>query len=398
MKRLSTLFLSLALCMAASASHYPGNDSTGFGGPVGMGSLDITFNSPNLTITLNKGTNAMNDVLVIYIDASAGGFTSTSTMMDYSTGLMAAISGYDGSQPNRRSTLNFASGFAPDLAIAMMPNGNGGAVAVALGTANHTVLGMPTLTNNGNANASTYSITMNVSQLVQGGNVLFSFVGTYISNTGYRSNEAFGMPMTGFSQGWNTYTQTTPPLVFNSTVTPITLGAFTGAVKEGAAMLNWSTKTESNANAFEVQRSANGGEWSTIGSVRAANNINGAQYAYTDNTKLSAAVYYRLRMVDNDGSYKYSNVIRLTTKTRGGIKVLGNPAQGKVALNIVNSSAVKYNLELLSMDGRRVSAMSYNHAGGVSSVDLPLKGAQRGVYILKASSETGTETQQVLVK
>ena len=92
-------FASVAALAAtqASAATYAGNGNTGFGGPIGLGSLSLTDDGTTLTGTFTKGTGSFSDVLVLYIDSGAGGFSSTSGFADTGDGLRKAISGYDGS-------------------------------------------------------------------------------------------------------------------------------------------------------------------------------------------------------------------------------------------------------------------------------------------------------------
>src|SRR3989441_7681130 len=103
----------------ALAATYSGNGNSGFGGPIGLGSLTLTDNGTTVSGTVNKGPNGFNDVLVIYIDSQAGGFADTSGFADGADGLRKAISGFDGG--GNRSLLTFTGGFSPDYAIALGP-------------------------------------------------------------------------------------------------------------------------------------------------------------------------------------------------------------------------------------------------------------------------------------
>lgn len=386
MKKLSTLFFSLLLSCSlfAQTSNTTGNGKTGFGGPVGNGSLDITTAGDNITFTFNRGASGgFNDALVIYIDAAAGGYTSTASFMDASSDLMKAISGYDGA--TNRATFNFSSTFTPEKALALFANGSKGAVLVNLGTTMHTIIDTPILSNNGNTNAPSYTVTFPSASLGLSGTSSFKFLATYISGTGYRADEAIGDPMTGFSQGWNAYTSTTTPPIFNGTF-PVTLARFTGSYEEGASVLNWITKTESNVKSFDVQRSINSVEWTTVSSVKATNRINGSSYSYTDNNSFKGAIYYRLKMVDNDGSFKYSNVIKLSSTAVSEVRLMGNPVKNEIRLNITNSESAKYTVEVVSTDGRKVKAVNYSHSAGVSNVVIPADGLMRGTYFVKVSN------------
>ena len=96
--RFLILFPSLVamVCVSALAATYSGNGNSGFGGPIGLGSLTLTDNGTTVSGTVNKGPNGFNDVLVLYIDSVSGGFSDTSGFGDGADGLRRAISGFDG--------------------------------------------------------------------------------------------------------------------------------------------------------------------------------------------------------------------------------------------------------------------------------------------------------------
>jgi hypothetical protein len=192
------------------AATYPGNGGTGFGGPIGLGSLTLTDNGTTVSGTVNKGVNGFNDVLVLYIDSTPGGFSDTSGFGDGADGLRKAIAGFDGGA--NRSLLTFASGFSPDYAIALGPASDnfGGLWQLANGGANSlNFINSVNLNPTGNNNSPNYTFSFNVSDLgiAPNSGTTFRLFGTYISNSGYRSDEAMGGNIVG-SQGWNPFTQT----------------------------------------------------------------------------------------------------------------------------------------------------------------------------------------------
>ncbi len=201
---------AVAFCFSTSAATYSGNGNSGFGGPIGLGSLTLTDNGTTISGTVNKGPNGFNDVLVLYIDSTVGGFSDTSGFADGGDGLRKAISGFDGG--GNRSLLTFAGGFLPDYAIALGPASDnfGGMWQLANGGANS--LNFVTSVNlnpTGNNNSPTYTFSFNVSQigLTPNSGATFSLSGTYTSNGGFRSDEAVAGNDVG-AQGWNPFLQT----------------------------------------------------------------------------------------------------------------------------------------------------------------------------------------------
>jgi hypothetical protein len=151
-------------------------------------------------------------VLVLYIDSVSGGFFDTSTLGDSDDGLRRAISGFDGG--GNRSTLTFASGFDPDYALALGPQSDsfGGLWELAAGGGGSlpfvSSLNLsPTGGGSGSAAPFTFSFNLADIGLTPGAGETFGLFGTYISNTGYRSDEAVAGNLTG-TQGWTPFTQT----------------------------------------------------------------------------------------------------------------------------------------------------------------------------------------------
>jgi hypothetical protein len=212
MKTLWNLALAASLftlAMTVSAATYSGNGNSGFGGPIGLGSLTLTDNGTTVSGTVNKGPNGLNDVLVIYIDSLGGGFADTSGFADGADGLRKAISGFDGGA--NRSLLTF-NGMAPDYAIALGPSSDnfGGLWQLQNGGANSlNFVNSVNLNPTGNNNSPTYTFSFNVSQIgiTPNTGATFRLLGTYTANSGFRSDEATAGNDVG-AQGWNPFIQT----------------------------------------------------------------------------------------------------------------------------------------------------------------------------------------------
>lgn len=207
------LYLALAAGLAATflsarAATYLGNGGTAFGGAIGLGSLTLTDNGTTVFGAVNKGPGSFNDVLVIYIDSVGLGFIDSFPFADGADGLRRAISGFDGG--GNRSQLNFTD-MLPDYAIALGPASDnfGGLWRLASGGAGSlNFISSVNLSPTGNNNSPTYTFSFNVGDIGMTPNsgALFYLWGTYISNTGYRSNEAVAGE-TDDDQGWVPFTE-----------------------------------------------------------------------------------------------------------------------------------------------------------------------------------------------
>lgn len=92
---------------------------------------------------------------------------------------------------------------------------------------------------------------------------------------------------------------------------PVVLSEFSAAVINCEPLLKWVTENEVNSKQFEIEKSLNGSTWAITGNVAAAvNSDKKTNYSFTDNNTTSPSkILYRLKMIDQNGSYKYSYVL-----------------------------------------------------------------------------------------
>ena len=102
--------------------------------------------------------------------------------------------------------------------------------------------------------------------------------------------------------------------IVDEEITPVELISFSANRIENSALLSWQTTSELNNNGFEVERSLNKINWATIGFVKGAGTTSEPQqYNFTDNMSdfSSTVIYYRLKQLDFNGSYKYSDIVQV---------------------------------------------------------------------------------------
>jgi len=98
---------------------------------------------------------------------------------------------------------------------------------------------------------------------------------------------------------------------FSDPQIPVELVSFAANVDEGMVTLNWSTATETNNRGFEIERRFESSQWENVGFVPGAGTSTEFKaYSYLDSPSADK-VYYRLKQVDFDGSFEYSNEIEV---------------------------------------------------------------------------------------
>jgi hypothetical protein len=167
--------------------------------------------------------------------------------------------------------------------------------------------------------------------------------------------------------------------VSSDAVLPLSLINFSASLENGNAKLFWNTTTEINVKNFEVQRSDDGNTFNTVGSVTAFNGLSNS-YSYLDNSKINNVVYYRLKMINKDGTFTYSKVISISNKIKETISIYPNPATQNLTLysaTPLTSSTVN----IISAEGRVVKNISINPASKYNVIDVAQ--LTKGIYLLQ---------------
>jgi hypothetical protein len=186
------------------------------------------------------------------------------------------------------------------------------------------------------------------------------------------------------------------------TTLPVKLLSFTGSYRNNLATLNWQTVNELVFDHFELERSSDGSNFTTIVSKTATGNAsyNSKQnYQHLDDlTAVNGNVfYYRLKMVDQDGRYKHSSVImiRKDQKALNGIAVNPSPViNGMATVRFSATAAATVDFRVVDMQGRVVLQQQNKVYEGNNSVSLNnLSNLSPGVYTLQLVN--GSETAVV---
>jgi hypothetical protein len=194
-----------------------------------------------------------------------------------------------------------------------------------------------------------------------------------------------------------------PPLNFGiaNEALPVRLVSFTGQPTIAGNELNWKTTAEENFSHYEIERSLNAKIFKPIGKVLGANTKNqeNLSYSFIDdnqsgsvpgassgNTVSSFAAYYRLKMVDLDGSFQYSKIIFINDDSQKSIvgEFYPNPAVGStVSINIKGDSNSAWKITSYDISGREINTETKMLNYGDNKVELDLKTINNGITIFR---------------
>ncbi|HVX48864.1 MAG TPA: M36 family metallopeptidase, partial [Chitinophagaceae bacterium] len=183
--------------------------------------------------------------------------------------------------------------------------------------------------------------------------------------------------------------------VINSVALPVTWGNFTIRKNNSTALLEWETLQEINAGRFIIERGSDGVNFDEIGSVNAiGNSAKGANYSFTDVSPLQGINYYRLKQVDRDGSFDYSEIRSLTfSSLTGAIAVSPNPAKDKIAVTVAGNTKL-LTVYLVNSAGQRVR--TYTMQGQYKLLALPPVAA--GVYYIRIKGDGISSEKKIIIE
>lgn len=192
----------------------------------------------------------------------------------------------------------------------------------------------------------------------------------------------------------------TPPiqcLLKGNANLPVTMARFNGTLLDSAISLSWTTTEQTGSRYFDIERSADALEFAQVGRVEVSGDSRVTQqYQFMDTRPLPGMNYYRLRVVDLDGSFEIS---RMVAVDNGGnsvaFELLGNPASGReIRFLLKNEDATS--IHLYSVSGRAV--MFSLARTGNEYVLKPKDNLSAGLYLLSLQgASTGARTKKVLV-
>lgn len=152
-------------------------------------------------------------------------------------------------------------------------------------------------------------------------------------------------------------------------IAPLSLISFTGTYDGKKVNLNWASSNEINVNHFEIERSADGLSFTSLGTVTANNFAGTNHYSFVDLNALSGTSYYRLKIVDNDRRFSYSNTIFLNTKLKAGISIYPNPGTRTITISH-GQMGEGGSVQIYSIDGKLISTTIIAANGIQTALDV----------------------------
>jgi hypothetical protein len=190
------------------------------------------------------------------------------------------------------------------------------------------------------------------------------------------------------------------PSSFNCLVTlPTSLLEFKARLESsGSVRLDWKTLKEDNVGEFIVERSVDGQTYEAIGRVTAKKTGNTIHtYYFNDYNPVEGTSYYRLKMVDSDDSFEYSNIETIQIKAKYMVHPI--PADDKLMVSLAEESTglKKLKITIYSILGKPLVSGNYEVGYGQQTVVLPVSSLSPGVYVVEIVDGSVKVQKQIII-
>ncbi len=204
------------------------------------------------------------------------------------------------------------------------------------------------------------------------------------ATTNYSVTDAFGCVTDQFS-------------VTTTGTLPVSILTYDVRLNNNKVDINWSTSTETNNKHFTIERSANGRDFTAIGTVNGAGNSSSIlQYSFVDFNPLIGTSYYRLSQTNLDDHKEYLRVKQVINNTGKDFEVKAfSGGSGILSVQINSSNNSVYQLRIYDMQGRERKNEMLNCNSGVCKKEFTL---EAGVFVYEVMNSKGEKiSQKVLV-
>jgi len=169
---------------------------------------------------------------------------------------------------------------------------------------------------------------------------------------------------------------------------PLDLLSFDASLNSSnsAVLLDWQTADESDLSHYEVQRSKDAVEFEALDDMLAKNQLSN-DYQYTDRAPYKGISYYRLRMIDVDGSFSYSPIRAVERQGVEIFNVYPVPASEEITIELSSIKLSKMHVSITDMLGRTIFSSEKTIDKGLNKLTIPVHTLSTGSYTLEVRLE-----------
>ncbi|MCZ2223254.1 MAG: T9SS type A sorting domain-containing protein [Chitinophagales bacterium] len=235
------------------------------------------------------------------------------------------------------------------------------------------------------SNDCAYGITENENHVI-------TFVGTF-GGTNVDFDPSSGQALLSSSDGYDAFFAS---FNFNSSL-PATLTSFSALQKGKDVVLNWAVTNEINVAYYDIEYSKDNTRFSSIGTIPAKKGSAEIAYTKTHYGVSNGTHFYRIKTVDKDGKFVYSNIIRIEITTPNELLIYPNPATtDKIKIRYNAVSNAKYNAVIINANGQIVRQKNLFEM--MNEQDIYIGNLANGIYTIRLIDDKGNTSTTTFIK
>ena len=250
-------------------------------------------------------------------------------------------------------------------------------------------------------------------QAYQASNTPFSLPTNWTTNTWVEiatvSNSQNGLQATGVFEicepGFNATTNPNigidltdyTPTINGSAVNvvlPVEILTFTAKEYNRTGVLDWQTDNEMNLDHFEIEQSNDGYKFQNIGTVKKNSK---QEYRFIDKQPFGGTTYYRLKMVENTGDTKLSNIQPININTPTKIKIYPNPTSSEMTIDYQSENRGEVNIQILDLLGKVILQKHLSVEKGQTLIPINLSEVADGIYNITIENQNQKFSEKISV-
>jgi hypothetical protein len=170
-------------------------------------------------------------------------------------------------------------------------------------------------------------------------------------------------------------------------------------------LIEWITASEFNNRGFELQRSTNGIDFSSISFIpsKATNGNSNTSISYqsTDKSATSGIVYYRLKQIDFDNKVQFSEVVKVTRQNENPLNIFTispNPSINKIKIGVSSESNTRASMVITDASGKIILKNSIQLMTGFQNISVDITKYSTGSYFVHIQTANGHKSSAGFVK
>lgn len=186
-------------------------------------------------------------------------------------------------------------------------------------------------------------------------------------------------------------------MVFTAATAPVEMTKFNASPTNEGILLNWQTVSEWQNEGFEIEHSMNGREWQLINFTKGSgSSFETHDYSYLHKNPLAGSNFYRLKQMDYDGNFEYSNVISIDLANGGHqLTISPNPTStGQFTINFSDSNFESGELEIYDSVGRMVRTQNIS----INNTEIQTEDLPKGIYLVNLEVDGQRFLERVIIQ